>query len=77
MLWIVAAYFLICAAVFFPPLLDDVDNVFGVPQHYPPRFWLSPQEGETPGIFGVPQHHPPKSGLSFWEGGTPGIFGEP
>jgi hypothetical protein len=57
MLWSVAAYFIICAAVIsFPPLLDDVDDVFGVLQYHPPRFGLSPWEGGTPGIFGVPQH---------------------
>jgi hypothetical protein len=50
----------------FPPLLDDVDNVFGVPQHFPPRFRLSPWEGGAPGIFGVPQHFPPNFGLSSW-----------
>ncbi len=54
-------------------MLDDVDDVFGVLQHYPPRFGLSPQEGGTPGIFDVPQHYPPK----LWEGRTPGIFGVP
>jgi hypothetical protein len=49
----------------FPPVLDDVDDVFSVLQHYPTRFGFSPQEGGTPGIFGVPQHYPPKFGLSF------------
>ncbi len=35
----------------FPPLSDDVDNDFGVPQHSPPKFVLSFWEGETPGVF--------------------------
>jgi hypothetical protein len=58
----------------FPPVLDDVDDVFGVLQHYPPKVGLSFWKGGTPGIFGVPQHHPSKSGLSFPEEVTPGIF---
>jgi len=61
----------------FPPLLDVVDNVFGVPQHYPPKFGLSSQKGGTIGVFGVLQHHPPKFGLSSWEGGTSSTFGVP
>jgi hypothetical protein len=40
-------------------VIDDVDDVFGVLQHYPPRFGLFSHEGETLGIFSVPQHHPP------------------
>jgi hypothetical protein len=58
----------------FPPVLDDVDDVFDVLQHYPSRFGLSPQEEGTPGIFGVPQHHPPKFWFSSQEGETFGIF---
>ncbi len=59
----------------FPHLLDVVDNVFGVLQHYPPKFEFSTEEGRTRGVFGVPQHHPPKFGLSPWEVGTCGVFG--
>jgi hypothetical protein len=59
----------------FPPLLDDVDDVFGVLQQHPPRFGLSPWEGGTPGIFGVSQHQHPIFGLSSQKGETLGIFG--